>query len=162
MTKIRLPGGNFIFKLPIQWIKLTPPGFEHASFVSLTVYFKNFRDKRNWKNLQFVRSGNLCGFKRSGDICYVVKIIISKQTVHMSQYMKSNQPFRNTCWTFFFFFLHSASDIYHQSGNSSALTHSTICCPPDPHKQLTCSLQAGSHLLIAFYSKGPEIILRGR
>lgn len=104
MTKIRLPGGNFIFKLPIQWIKITPPGFEHASFVSLTVYFKNFRDKRNWKNLQFVRSGNLCGFKRSGDICYVVKIIISKQTVHMSQYMKSNQPFRNTCWTFFFFF----------------------------------------------------------
>lgn len=104
MTKIRLPGGNFIFKLPIQWIKITPPGFEHASFVSLTVYFKNFRDKRNWKNLQFVRSGNLCGFKRSGDICYVVKIIISKQTVHMSQYMKSNQPFRKTCWTFFFFF----------------------------------------------------------
>lgn len=38
-------------------------------------------------------------------------------------------------------FLHPASDSYNQSGESSALTHSPICCPPDPHKQLLCSRQ---------------------
>lgn len=38
-------------------------------------------------------------------------------------------------------FLHPASDSYNQSGESSVLTHSPICCPTDPHKQLLCSRQ---------------------